>query len=394
MAEKLFDLAFENKSELYIYGTGIKAGDVFCKLRYLNVRIQGFIERDDSDRIGTFFWGKRVCTISEVSTEARIIVASGFWKEIETRLLLKGYRNIYVDNDLLDPVDTSDSYLLGIGDYKFDEDTTYIVCPYGIGDTLYVCAFLDEYKKAKNRRKVCAIVKKSHSDIPKAFSFIDEVIADDSMVEILNCWAIRTQTWELKNFLYGHFKKKLDMIFIRNDNVILDSMVTQYRREVMGLSEHSKLALEDFAFTQTESRDCLDANSIVLMPYANSIKSLEISLWERVASHLKKLGYSAFTNVKGPEEAVVPGTEALTGDISYVVSVVRNCKAVISLRSGLCDVLAFCKVPMIVLYSDKNMYREWDLRYISEELPIQSICTYDLSDDLIIDQIIEGLSKQ
>ncbi len=389
MAERLFDLSCDKNKELYIYGTGIKAGELFCRLRDIDAPIKGFIDRDDSDRLGTFFWGRKVFALSEVNTEASIVVASGFWKEIEARLLQKGYSNIYVDNSLVDTVETADSYLVCAGDYQFDKDTTYVVCPYGIGDTLYVCAFLDEYKKSKKRDKVCVISKRSHGVIPKGFSFIDEIICDDSLVERLNNWAIRTGTWELGNFLYGHFKKKLDMIFIRNDNVILDSMITQYRREVMGLSEHSCLSWESFSLDKGEDDGLLGDNSVVLMPYANSIRILDISVWEKISKTLRERGYSVYTNVKGPEEEPIEGTVPLTGDISHVASVTQNCKAVIALRSGLCDVLAFCKIPMIVLYTDPNMYREWDLKYISDSLPIKNILAYELSTEETVQNVIE-----
>lgn len=391
MAERLFDLAIEKSNELYIYGTGIKAGEIFCRLRDMGALINGFIDRDDSDRIGTFFWGRKVCALSEVDQGETIIIASVFWKEIEERLIQKGYRNLYVDNSLIEAVEASDSYLLGAGDYQFYEDITYVVCPYGIGDTLYVCAFLDEFKKEKSRCRVCVIAKKSHGVIPKGFSFIDKVICDDALVEKLNNWAIRTGTWELKNFLYGHFKKKLDMIFIRSDNVILDSMITQYRREVMGLSEHSRLSWDDFSLEKSEDDALLDSNSVVLMPFANSIKTLEMGIWVKLSDELKKRGYSVYTNVKGPEEAPIDGTLPITGDISHVASITRNCKAVIALRSGLCDVLAFCKISMIVIYTDPNMYREWDLRYISDDLPIKNVLAYDWDEELLIGQIISEI---
>lgn len=392
MTERLYNLSIDRTAEVYIYGTGIKAGKIFFELRDENIPIRGFIDRDESERPGTFFWGKKVYSLSEVNRSASIIVASGFWKEIENRLLQNGFENIYVDNSHMEKVQVSDAFLDGVGDYQFDRDSTYVVCPYGLGDTLYVCAFLREYKKEKNKDRVCAIVKRSHGDIAKGFGCIDDVICDDNLVEQLNSWAVRTETWELKNFLYGHFKKKLDMNFIRGDNVILDSMVTQYRREVMGLSEHSNLLWEEFSLPQCDDGG-LDLNSVVLMPYANSIRMLTSIMWEELAKNLQEQGYLVYTNIKGEEEIPIEGTQAITGDISQIVSIMKKCKMVISLRSGLCDILAFCRIPMIVLYTDPNMYREWDLKFISDEIDVKNIKTYELDDRAIIDQVFMYLPK-
>lgn len=54
----------------------------------------------------------------------------------------------------------------------FFPDTTYIVCPGSIGDTLYVAALVKAFKKKNNISSVVLIVRKSHESIAGLFPSI------------------------------------------------------------------------------------------------------------------------------------------------------------------------------------------------------------------------------
>jgi len=381
-----------NNNPIYIYGTGLKGGHIYCELEKMNIHIAGFIDRDDSPRIGTVFWGNRVFTLSDVKKNAAIIIASSFYNEIAQRLTFAGFNNFYIENSQFFEVKVENELLKSYRNYTFKPDTLYVLCPYGLGDTLYVCSFLKDYAKKNSQTKICVIAKPSHEFIPRSFPYINDVIADSELVNQLNIWAIETSTWELKNYLYGHFKKTSDIMFIRPETATLDGMVSQYRREVMGLSERSKPSFDEFIIPDKPSDLNLTDNDIVLMPYANSIKLFDISFWETLAEKLISLGYDLYTNVKDDSELPVKSTKALTGDIASLVPVLKRCRKIITLRSGISDVLAFCKIPQTVIYTDINMFNEWDLKYISKDTDVESICIFDDTDiSFATKKIIESI---
>ena len=391
MINPLFTCNINNKP-IYIYGTGLKGCHIYFELEKMKVHVAGFIDRDDSPKIGTIFGGNRVFTAADIRKDAAIIIASSFYEEIVQRLTLAGFTDLYIDYSYFNEIKAENELLKSYKNYTFNPDTLYVLCPYGLGDTLYVCSFLKDYAKKNNQNKICVIVKPSHEFIPRSFSYINDVIADSELVNQLNIWAIETSSWELKNFLYGHFRKTHDMMFIRPETATLDGMISQYRREVMRLSERSKPAIDEFIIRDKPSDYNLTDKDIVLIPHANSFKLLEMSFWENLAEELISMGYNLYTNVKDDSELPVKSTKKITGDISSLISSVKNCKKIIALRSGLSDILAFCNIPQTVIYTDKTAFNEWDLKFISNDINVDSIYIFDDSDiSIATKKIIESI---
>ena len=84
-------------------------------------------------------------------------------------------------------------------------DTFYFVCPYGIGDTLYLASFMDAFKNQYGIPRVALIVKKSHREIPGMFPAVDETVVSNDRVKYLSLFANRYRKFAFRNFRYGHF---------------------------------------------------------------------------------------------------------------------------------------------------------------------------------------------
>ena len=252
-------------------------------------------------------------------------------------------------------------------------ETCYIACPYGIGDTLYAAAFVSSLKKYRiNGRKVCLIVKKHHSQIPDWFKAVDEKIVSDEMVRDLHMYSVAAGIWELKNYLYGHFRKNTDLsLFPEYEDCEVKNMIYRYKKLVFHLPPEA--ALEEPRIVPRESfveeavREYgIGEKTIILMPYAQSAGMMAEVFWELAAELLMKMGYQVITNVNGEGELPVKGTRAISADLASMAALCEMSRLVISLRSGLCDVLAFTNTNLAVLNTSAYHMKEWNLKEASD----------------------------
>ena len=100
---------------------------------------------------------------------------------------------------------------------------------------------------------------------------------------------------------------------------------------------------------------------MVLMPYAKTAEMLPASFWEELARRLAGKGYSLYTNVGSDKEKEIPGTKPLAEPLLNTALFCEGCRAAVSLRSGLCDLLGFTETKLIVLNTSEELFDEWNL---------------------------------
>ena len=98
-------------------------------------------------------------------------------------------------------------------------------------------------------------------------------------------------------------------------------------------------------------------NTIVLVPYANTIDPLSEQFWSYLADELKKKGYTVCTNCNYPAEAKIPGTIPVFLPYNKLKKFVETAGTIIQLRSGLTDLLYDCNCKNYVLYPIENFFR-------------------------------------
>ena len=85
----------------------------------------------------------------------------------------------------------------------------------------------------------------------------------------------------------------------------------------------------------------ISSNKILLAPDAVSVKLIDNLFWDELAKNLKRKGFDVLVNSK-------------EYSLLEVLKFAQESKAIISLRSGLCDLLALYETPMFVLYTQLN----------------------------------------
>lgn len=279
-----------------------------------------------------------------------------------------------------------DNGFLVYEDIQLDHDTLHIVCPYGIGDTLYVASLAESLKTVRSINKICLIIKRAHNQIPDWFDAVDEKIVSDEMVNALNIFSIAFGTWELKNYLYGHFHKDTNgFLFPEYGACEVKNMIYRYKKLVLHLPtdcllEEPKIVPDEMLFEKLMTEYKIGKHSIILMPYANSTSLVSNEFWEVLTNILVDLGYVVFTNVKDLEELPIQGTIGLCADLATMAAICENCRLVISLRSGICDVLAFTETNLFVINLTEYYLNEWNLKAVTDK---RNIYSYLGGDDIL-----------
>lgn len=270
-------------------------------------------------------------------------------------------------------------YICQISETLFDRDSLYICCPASIGDTLYTAAFVKAFKEINQPiRRACLILKKSHRELGPLFPAVDEVLVSDEITEILDRYSLFTQTWKLKNYIYGHFKKSLRFEYDPEYNQEkCRAILPRYRRLIMELSEDAQPESMNLPVRSASLENWkIKERKVILMPYAKTAEMLQENFWKELARRLKRKGYSVYTNIGSEKEKAIQGTRPLTKSLLETACFCEGCAAVISLRSGLCDLLGFTETKLVVINTSEELFREWNLNDVFTRDGIYNINCY------------------
>lgn len=97
--------------------------------------------------------------------------------------------------------------------------------------------------------------------------------------------------------------------------------------------------------------------TVVLLPYAKSVKNLPGSFWMELTERLQELGISVCTNSAGSHEPPIEGTPAVSIPLQHAVPFLEYAGASVGLRSGFQDVTSTAKCLKIALHPKDNFTR-------------------------------------
>ncbi|MDE7477819.1 MAG: hypothetical protein K2M91_07705, partial [Lachnospiraceae bacterium] len=194
----------------------------------------------------------------------------------------------------------------------------------------------------------------------------------------------------------GHFRKNTDgSILPEYGSYEVKNMIYRYKKLVFHLPtecllEEPKIVPDEMLLEKIMTEYKIGERSIILMPYANSTTLIPDHFWKVITSFLTKLGYTIYTNVKDSEELPIEGTIGLCADLATMAAICENCRLVIALRSGICDVLAFTETNLVVLNLTEYHLNEWNLKAVTDRKNIHSFL---VGDDDIVPALFEILNR-
>ena len=390
---------------VYIYGAGKVGSDIAAYLEKNKIKISGFcVTIFDEDNTYLDYPVYEIDTLSAGENDGFVVAVTEIYADEIIRKLDQYKYDCFYDKacfeiiraemqkekvqKIINTVNVSENQIVSIGKYRLSEDVFYIACPGSIGDTLYIAALVKELKKTFVREKtVCIIVKKNQESIAYMFPSIDDSIVDDELIEMFQLYSTYTGTFRLKNYLYG-----FAWIDIRHVNHMpgfqRKNLVSGYKTGIMGLSEDvslEKMCIGGGRFS-AHGKD-----KIILMPHESSAKRLPIAIWIKLIGKLQGQ-YDVYTNVKDNTEKILEGTKPISDTLQNMTGLCEDALCVISIRTGMCDLLAFTNANLIVLNTEKRLAEEWNLKEVFTRENIVNINCYDNIDNLT-DEIFAQVEK-
>jgi len=272
-----------------------------------------------------------------------------------------------------------DNCLIQVGNHYFDTNKVYVCCPCSIGDTLFISAFAGEIRKQFLGKPLVYIMKEHQADIGKMFYEIDSVLISNELVSSLETISECERIWRLNNYFYGYFKKTpVDCLYNEYYSDESLNMIQRYERYVLRKKNDVKRAemlVPDEAGNKLD--DAINKKTVILFPYAETVKQLPLLFWEKLTRHLHSMGYDVWTNVKDEQEEVVRGTRRLSESIGVTACIAQKAFICISVRSGICDLLSMTSARLVVLNTEEFFYKIWNVNAITNRDGIYNLCCFD-----------------
>lgn len=95
-------------------------------------------------------------------------------------------------------------------------------------------------------------------------------------------------------------------------------------------------------------------NTVLFLPEARSDEMLRKEIWSALAREVGKRGYTAIENVVNHENHI-EGCENLNLSLDDLASLAIRCRAIFSLRSGLCDIFALRGADLYVFWTRERL---------------------------------------
>ena len=260
----------------------------------------------------------------------------------------------------------------------------------GIGDTVYGLCWVDAYKKKYPEKKITVIGNKHYEKIINAyhvdrcfFYYSDE---EYSMYKsLLN--SRRLSKRAMLNDIYN-----TDPYFLCTVQKSLHGKsVPQLLKEIIYKVDSEEMSLPLDLNCEIKSIDGFydKAKKIIIVnPYSNSIVSSH-SEYEEIIYIINNAGYTAYVNLRPGQDKIKGGID-LYCTLEELYTIAKYAAGIISVRSGILDLLAGTRIPMLVLYQNctgkfRNLYsmEYWNRKVSTREINIDSMTQQELRENVI-----------
>lgn len=244
----------------------------------------------------------------------------------------------------------------------YGPDSLVIVLLKGVGDTIYGLAFLEALKTRHKKANIVVIGNEKLEWLIEKYPFIDTFEPYNTK---------NSEYKRIEHFFLCERVKKIALF----ENIYNTDPFHVYSRIEDGKTAISLLRNRVFnldsgcpiTFPQLDSVsiDFIDdslkeSKKIIINPYSNSISEINIQLYAPVVKRLNQLGYVVFTNLIDGQECI-PETIPLKCSLIQLVSIIRQSRGVVSVRSGILDLIINEDIPILAIYANctdkfKNIY--------------------------------------
>ncbi len=250
-----------------------------------------------------------------------------------------------------------------------DKNCYNFVSPYGLGDTLMLCAFKDAWEK-QNNSEIHFIIKPAHEVVMKMYGITNYSFFDHKQAwpEMLSMKERMDNTWPEKGKVFiahPYFHTRCAELLQKYDDSKNIKPFENFYREFLELPMDAEMHMPKKTFDVSgDVREKLRGianpkDVILLLPEAQTLPALDVDFWKYVARKLKNKG-RVIQYAFDPEKRI-PGVKFVDFSIEEIIQLATECKSVFAYRSGMCDLMASFANNLIVLYPES--FKETKTRY-------------------------------
>lgn len=242
-----------------------------------------------------------------------------------------------------------------------EEGVEYLICPEHIGDSIWICAFVSDYKKYHHCSKVYIVGKEPQLPILERFPEVDGTVSVTSEeMEAMRTYIYYSEKYYENHIRYAHFWVKY---FVTNNGFMAVGLVddkmrasmTYSRKKILDIAEEynttpSRMLLFDDG--SDEELKKMFSESIFFLPAMQTQEGyLPDELFELLVDRYKEAGYQCYTNYNDfPYERLIRGTQPLSSSLQELSVIAPYFKQIIAVRSGAVDLLAQTDANLSVIY--------------------------------------------
>ena len=258
------------------------------------------------------------------------------------------------------------------------------------GDLLLLRGLLDDWMEQHGIRRIILLCDPRYQVLAGFWS--------NPAVEVrrISSWMQRLWRWATRQHL-GY----------RGDRILVDHWIGQFRdvpflrsRELflnryveapgpLRFSPPDRLPIGSDGRAGRE--DCPEMKRVLLCPQALTVDwPAPEGFWTQLVQALKDRGYSVYTNT-APGETPLPETQPFAHPYERIPLESAYLAGAIGVRSGLMDLLALCRVSLVVLYGSRADYHRFSLRQIPDAPVRKEICWEGAKTADMVRLVLDGL---
>lgn len=233
--------------------------------------------------------------------------------------------------------------------YPLGADEWALLCPHGIGDTYLACGLAEALLATHGGRSVTAFVKPQHRHVASLFPSVGRVV---EVAGAEGMWEVGERGLSPGVPFYAHFSPDLMSILGHRGLTLLDGyrgLLQVPMDAALSAPRRPTEAEADRAQDLFEGYGLPVGRTTVLAPEANSCGEFDSASWRALADALWAGGWHPITNA-GPKGHVVPGAASVEVPLDLCVPFVERAGWIITMRSGLADLVSSAATRLSVLY--------------------------------------------
>ncbi len=259
------------------------------------------------------------------------------------------------------------------------KDCYNFISPYGLGDTLMLCGFHKAWEE-KNKGKIHFIIQPSHEIVMKMYGIKNYTLLKFEREEIRkNLNQIKASEKPTIGHIYlAHplYHPEMDVLI----KIWYDKKITfkELYTEFLQIDKNTKFEMPlnyPELTPQTEQKYGTIkelSNSVIVCPEAKSVRMFEEHYWQKIVKQYLKKGYRILCNCLDGKN-LIKGCEKIAPPLEELLAIAPFCHQIISLRSGVCDLLAMGGAKQVVYYSSEEGKKQYSLKYIAPSKNIKEL---------------------